>query len=74
MSPKNTDTNLDKIASFLSLLMELRLHNTCNQGNKYKQHCVLIYAMNSMKESGGMTMAMVDVCRSTFFPDRSYIY
>ena len=43
-----------KIACFLSLLMGLRLHSTCNQGNKYiecaEQYCALIYAINSMKE------------------------
>ena len=43
-----------EIASSLSLLMRLRLHNTCNQGNKYmecaEQYCPLIYAINSIKE------------------------
>ena len=32
-----------EIACFLPLLIELRLHNTCNQGNKYmecaEQYC-----------------------------------
>ena len=31
---KNTEMNMAEIACFLSLLMELRLYNTCNQGNK----------------------------------------
>ena len=43
-----------EITCFLSLLMGLRTHNSCNQGNKYmkyaKQYCALIYAINSMKE------------------------
>ena len=43
-----------EIACFLSLFLELRSHNTCNQGNKYmenaEQYCALIYAINSMKE------------------------
>ena len=51
---KNQDMNMAKIACFLSLLMALRLHNTCNQGNKYmecaEQYCALIYEINSMKE------------------------
>ena len=37
MSRKNTDMNMAKIACFLSLLMELRSHNTCNLGNKYME-------------------------------------
>ena len=44
-------------AWFLLLLMGLRSHNTCNQGNKYmeiyRQYCALIYAMNRMKENEG---------------------
>ena len=28
-----------EIACFLSLLMGLRSHNTCNQGNKYMEIC-----------------------------------
>ena len=34
---KNEDMNMIKIACFLSLLMGLRSHNTCNQGNKYME-------------------------------------
>ena len=53
VSKKNTDMNMAEIACFLSLLMGLRPHNTCNQGNKWKyteQYCALIYAIHSMKE------------------------
>ena len=43
-----------EIARFLSLLMGLKSHNTCNQGNKYmecaEQYCALIYAINSTNE------------------------
>ena len=35
ISKKNTDMNKIKIACFVSLLMKLRSHDTCNQGNKY---------------------------------------
>ena len=34
MLPKNTDMNMAEIACFLALLMGLRSHETCNQGNK----------------------------------------
>ena len=41
-----------KIACFPALLMGLRSHKTCNQGNKYmvEQYCALKYAIYSMKE------------------------
>ena len=39
MFQKNTDTNVAKIACFPALLMELRSHKTCNQGNKYMEMC-----------------------------------
>ena len=42
-----------EIACLLALLMALRLHKTCSQGNKYiceEQYCALIYAIYSMKE------------------------
>ena len=49
MSPKNTDMNMAKMACFLSLLMDLRLHNTCVTKEIYiwkytEQYCALIYA------------------------------
>ena len=46
--------NMAEIACFLSLLLGVRSHNTCNQENEYmkyiEQYCALIYAINSMKE------------------------
>ena len=39
MSPKNTDMNMAEIACFLALLMGLKSHKTCNQGNKYIEMC-----------------------------------
>ena len=44
--PKKKDMNMAKIACFLSLLMGLRLHNTCNQGNKYMEMCRTILCIN----------------------------
>ena len=35
-----------KIACFLALLKGLRLHNTCNQGNKYMEMCRTISCIN----------------------------
>ena len=60
MSPqKNMDMNMAENACFLSLLMDLRSYNTCNQGNKYMEicnaehYCASIYAINSIKEQEG---------------------
>ena len=44
--PKNTDMNMAENAYFLSLLMGLRSHNTCNQGNKYMEICRTILCTN----------------------------
>ena len=44
--PKNTVMNMVEIACFLSLLMGLRSHNTCNQGNKYKKMYRTILCIN----------------------------
>ena len=35
-----------EIACFLALLMGLRLHKTCNQGNKYMEMCRTIVCIN----------------------------
>ena len=46
MFRKNTDMNMTKIACFLALLMGLRSHKTCNQGNKYMEMCRTILCIN----------------------------
>ena len=54
MFQKNTDMNMAENACFLSLLMDLRSYNICNQRNKYmeyaEQYGALIYANISMKK------------------------
>ena len=35
-----------EIACFLALLMGLKLHKTCNQGNKYIEMCRTILGIN----------------------------
>ena len=48
MSQKNTDMNMAEIACFLSLLMGLRSHNTCNQGIKYMKIYRTTLCINTM--------------------------
>ena len=43
---KNTDMNLAEIACLQALLMGLRSHKTCNQGNKYMEMCRTILCIN----------------------------
>ena len=43
---KHTDMNMAEIACFLALLMRLRSHKTCNQGNKYLEMCRTILCIN----------------------------
>ena len=38
--------NMAEIACILALLMGLRLHKTCNQGNKYMEMCRTILCIN----------------------------
>ena len=37
---------MTEIACFLALLIELRSHKTCNQGNKYMEMCRTILYIN----------------------------
>ena len=46
MFQKNTDMNMTEIACLLALLMGLRSHKTCNQGNKYMVMCRTILYIN----------------------------
>ena len=43
---KNTDMNIAEIACFLALLMGLKSHKTCNQGNKCMVMCRTILCIN----------------------------
>ena len=46
MFQKTTDMNKAEIACFLALLMGLKSHKTCNQGNKYMVMCKTIVCIN----------------------------
>ena len=44
---------MTEIACFLALLMGLRSHKTCNQGNKYMEMCRTILCINTGACPGG---------------------